>query len=138
MEKVSETPPPLWQRWAIPIVGGLGAIAVAAVVLWLVSGGMDRLAAPPVPIGTIEITVTEYAYVPSLITVPEPGAYTVTLVNHGRLDHNISFDDRTTIIAPTGGQGSAVVVIPASGTSFECTVPYHSEEGLVGVISTGK
>ena len=122
--------------YAVAFLVGGSALAAGLVVIELLLGAPNPLDQPGKPIGSIEIIGSDYGYFPASIKVAAPGRYAVTFTNQGRLDHNVTFNDGTTIAADGGSTATGEVTVPAGGMSFECSVPFHSEKGMIGTIRT--
>jgi nitrite reductase (NO-forming) len=86
-------------------------------------------------LGALEITSVDLGFTPATLTVATPGRYEVKLANTGSIIHDITFPDGTKIIAESGQSASAVVEVPANGLSFLCSIPGHSDAGMIGTIS---
>ena len=98
-------------------------------------------AAPSTPagggsvLGTIAVKSGDLFFDPAAISVPQPGAYELKLTNTGAIQHNITFDDGTSVVADPGATGSLVVNVPAGGLMFSCSIPGHAAAGMTGMIS---
>jgi nitrite reductase (NO-forming) len=88
-------------------------------------------------LGTIKITAADLSFSPKMVTVAEAGAYRVDLANTGAIQHNVTFEDGTTIVAEAGQTASGVVKIPAAGINFTCSIPGHAAAGMTGMVSVG-
>jgi len=88
-------------------------------------------------LGTIQVTAADLSFTPSMVTVAEAGAYKVELQNTGAIQHNITFDDGTTIVADPGKTGTGTVVIPEKGMNFICSIPGHAAAGMTGMVTVG-
>ena len=89
------------------------------------------------PIGRFEVDATDLAFTPNMVTVAEAGAYQVTFTNSGAIAHNLTFSDGTALSADPGQTMTAVVDVPESGLTFECTVPGHAAAGMTGMVTVG-
>jgi nitrite reductase (NO-forming) len=85
--------------------------------------------------GTLEVRAFDLGFEPAALTVPEPGRYTVRLVNDGAIFHDIAFDDGTLIEAEAGQSAEGIIDVPAEGIGFLCSVPGHGPAGMTGTIS---
>ena len=88
-------------------------------------------------LGTLAIKAVDLGFEPKTLNVDKPGRYTVALTNDGAMPHDITFPDGTKIAANSKETKSAVIEVPASGLSFICSVPGHSDAGMKGAISVG-
>jgi len=88
-------------------------------------------------LGTIKVTAADLSFSPNMVTVAEAGTYTVELTNTGAIQHNITFDDGTTIVADPGKTASGNVTIPEKGMNFTCSIPGHAAAGMTGMVSVG-
>jgi nitrite reductase (NO-forming) len=86
-------------------------------------------------LGALEITSVDLGFTPATLTVATPGKYEVKLANTGSIIHDLTFPDGTKIVAESGQSASAVVDVPANGLSFLCSIPGHSDAGMIGTIS---
>lgn len=92
-------------------------------------------AASSASLGTLAIKAVDLGFEPKTLNVDKPGRYTVTLTNDGAIPHDITFPDGTKISANPKETKSADIEVPASGLSFICSVPGHSDAGMKGAIS---
>jgi nitrite reductase (NO-forming) len=86
-------------------------------------------------LGSISVTAVDLGFTPNTFTVDQPGRYQVTLENHGGIIHDLTFPDGTKVEANAGQSATATVDVPASGLSFICSIPGHSDAGMKGTIS---
>ncbi len=84
---------------------------------------------------TLEIHAFELGFKPAELSVPQPGKYTIKLVNDGAIPHDITFDDGTQVSANGGETKSVDVMIPAAGAPFICSIPGHAAAGMKGTIT---
>ena len=89
------------------------------------------------PIGQITITAFDLGFEPAMVDVDEPGVYTVNFVNDGGVLHDVTFADGTTISAEGHSTATGEVTIPATGLTFICSVPGHSDAGMTGEVMVG-
>ncbi len=120
---------------AILLVGVLGAAGCIGVntppgTFSPVSGGT----ASNDILGTIEVTAADLSFDPANVTVDKAGKYEVKLTNKGAIFHNITFADGSAAGADAGQSASVVVIVPAAGTTFICSVPGHADAGMTGTI----
>jgi nitrite reductase (NO-forming) len=83
----------------------------------------------------LEVTAVDIGYQPTSLSVQAPGKYTVVLKNTGAIAHDMTFADGTKIVADPGASAEAEVTVPASGLTFLCSVPGHSDAGMKGSIT---
>jgi nitrite reductase (NO-forming) len=113
-----------------PEVAGPGGAPSAA-------PGAASSASPGDAKGTIKIEAADLSFSPSMVTVAEAGTYAVELKNTGAIQHNITFDDGTTIVAEAGQTATGSVTIPEKGMNFTCSIPGHAAAGMTGMVSVG-
>jgi uncharacterized cupredoxin-like copper-binding protein len=118
----------------------IGALLLAAFLLGQfgtnpsLRGGSPSPAAGTGPIGSIEIHAFDLGFIPDMVTVAQPGEYTVTFVNDGSLVHNLTFDNGTVIKADAHTSVTGKVTVPARGLNFQCSVLGHAAAGMVGMV----
>ena len=88
-------------------------------------------------LGTLEIKGVDLGFQPATLNVDKPGRYTVTFINNGAIPHDVTFPNGTKLVANANETKSADIDVPASGLSFICSVPGHSDAGMKGTISVG-
>jgi nitrite reductase (NO-forming) len=93
--------------------------------------------APGDVLGTIKITAADLSFSPNMVTVAEAGTYKVELTNTGAIQHNVTFDDGTRIVAEAGQTASGQVTIPVGGLNFICDIPGHAAAGMTGMVTVG-
>ena len=87
---------------------------------------------------TLEITAFDLGFTPATLDVPAPGKYEVRLKNTGATTHDITFASGESATAKPGETVSVMVDIPASGTTFLCSIPGHAAAGMTGgIVVTG-
>ena len=95
----------------------------------------DDAVAPPVE-GAKQVTVVagDFSFSPNRIEVEGP--FNLTLVNEGRLLHDITIPELG--IQVVAGPGETVTTgvseVPAGEYRFFCSVPGHADAGMVGFI----
>ena len=89
------------------------------------------------PTGAFTVTAFDLGFEPSMVDVSEPGTYTVTFVNDGGVPHDVTFADGTRIAAEPHASATGTVTVPAEGTTFICSVPGHSDAGMIGEVMVG-
>ncbi|MEX0825746.1 MAG: cupredoxin domain-containing protein [Acidimicrobiia bacterium] len=125
---------------------GLAALT-AATLLLAACGGSDSGAGTTTsqPDSTtsagIEITVTatEFKFEPDPLMVPADTEVTITLVNNGVVEHDITIDELDFhMLANPGETVSETITIPAGIYMVYCAVPGHHEAGMmVELIASG-
>jgi len=88
-------------------------------------------------INEIKISVKEFSYSPSTITVNKGEKVRITLTNDGATDHNLSIQGlgiSTKTIGP--GESDSIDFTPVTTGSFTfiCTVDSHKDLGLTGTL----
>jgi uncharacterized cupredoxin-like copper-binding protein len=127
------------------------AVLLGVVLTLAMAGGLAGQAAPsptPRPIA-VTITVThqaEFTFAPREVRVTAGRPVTITLVNNGRLPHDLHISDLKVAIPPLRPDGQHQFLAPAKRASvtftptrrgrfeFICTVPGHKEAGMRGVL----
>jgi len=124
-------------RWFVYITSFASLMVLTLIyVAVTVGAGLGASASPsPEPIGTLEISAFDLGFEPNSIDVDAAGVYRVTFTNTGELPHDLVFADGSTLIAEPGQSVTEDVTIPASGTTFQCTVPGHADAGMTGTVT---
>jgi uncharacterized cupredoxin-like copper-binding protein len=115
-------------------------MALVAVVALLVAacgddeGGTTTTAATTSPDATeIVVNASEFQFSPANLQVPAGVPVTITLVNIGVVEHDITIDELGFhILANPGERVSETITIPAGIYEVYCAVPGHREAGMVG------
>ncbi len=64
-----------------------------------------------------------------------PGPLTVTLVNHGAVQHTFKIQGTSLLLRANAGKSVSGTVTLATGTyTFECTIPGHAAAGMKGTV----
>ena len=114
--------------------GALGLLAVIAIGC----GGDDATPEPtvePTPdAAALSVDATEFAYDPDGLTIASAGSTTISLVNVGIVEHDLTIDELDFKIAVAIGEtAEGTLTDVAPGTyKFYCTVPGHEVNGMVG------
>jgi len=98
---------------------------------------IDGSADPPVPgAATVEVVATDLRFAPTTITVTAGVATNLTLVNDGRVFHDLTIPTLGfTLDADPDEQSSGSLTVDEPGTyTFECTVPGHADAGMRGTL----
>lgn len=88
------------------------------------------------PLGTIEVTATDFAFDPADVQVDAPGMYEVVLKNNGSVVHDLTIGS-TKIAADPGQTSSAMVRLQEGTVQMFCSIPGHKEAGMVGTLTVG-
>ncbi len=86
-------------------------------------------------LGTLEFHAFDLGFKPATLDVAKPGRYTIKLINDGVVPHDITFADKTTILADAKQTATGDVDIPAGGLAFICSIPGHLQAGMKGEIT---
>jgi plastocyanin len=137
---------PLWQ-WILIyiIIGGI----IYAIGYYFVSsrsnGPYKPAESPQVQVPSIsrpeqKFTVigTDFSFNPSTIIVKNNEAVTVTFKNEGKFPHNFVISDlNVTSKTIQPGEEDSVTFMPVTTGSYTyiCSVPSHSDRGMVGTIT---
>ena len=115
------------------------AAGLAVVALLAACGGGGGGSAQPS--GSTAVTMTEFKFDPSSISVPHGGA-TFWLVNSGTSSHDMAVRDSsgktiaTSELVSAGDSKAFTVNIPAAGSyTFYCTQPGHEASGMKGTLT---
>ena len=114
------------------------AAAAAMVALLAACGGASG---PTQPAGSTLVTMTEYSFTPSTISVPS-GKVVFYLVNSGSLSHDIVIRDkagtnvaRSELISAGDRNVFTVDNIAAGAYTFLCDQPGHEASGMKGTLT---
>lgn len=124
------------------------AALLGAILTLVLAWGLVGLAAPK----PVAVTITagtpqnEFAFVPKEITVTAGQPVALTLVNKGKIEHDLHIEALKVKIPPAAakmadhvlapGKSASVTFTPAKKGTYEfvCTVPGHKEAGMKGVL----
>lgn len=115
----------------------------AVIVLTLAACGDDEgattttAATTTAPAAGIEVTIigTEFTFDPDELEVPANTPVTITLVNNGVVEHDITIDELGFhLLANPGETVSETITIPAGIYHIYCDVPGHHEAGMMGTL----
>ncbi|HNP86612.1 MAG TPA: multicopper oxidase domain-containing protein [Kouleothrix sp.] len=81
------------------------------------------------------VNAVDLGFEPKTLQVAKPGKYTVQFTNQGAIQHDITFADGAKVVANPKETKNIEVNVPASGLSFICSIPGHSDAGMKGTIS---
>jgi iron uptake system component EfeO len=117
------------------VAAGLAAVALLAACGGGGGGGSAQ------PAGSTAVTMTEFKFDPSSITVPH-GNVTFWLVNSGSTSHDMAIRDGTgktiaTSELVSAGDSTAFTVssLAAGSYTFYCTQPGHEASGMKGTLT---
>ena len=104
------------------------AIAALGLALAACGGGEP----PP----TIEVTATEFAFDPEMITVDAGQAFTLSFVNGGTIEHDFTIDELDiSVLAPvTETVEEEIGPLEAGEYAVYCSIPGHREAGMNGTL----
>ena len=87
------------------------------------------------------VTLSEFQIKPKGVALTAGRPITFTLVNNGKVDHNLELDaavtDTTLLAELKPGERKTVTFTPkAAGTfAYQCTIPGHAPAGMTGTIT---
>lgn len=123
------------------ILAVLAAVAAAALLSAGCGGGTATLtgtarthAAPAAKRGSLQVTEKEYSITVSQATI-RPGAYTVEVVNRGRMTHNLNIKGpgvgnwRSPNVSP-GATANVGVTLRAGQYELWCSIDHHRALGM--------
>jgi plastocyanin len=87
------------------------------------------------PVASLVVRADDLAFVQQTIAVAAPGLYRVHFVNQDDIAHEVAFDDGAHLTAGPGESATALVNIPAAGTSFVSVLAANRDAGMVGQIT---
>jgi plastocyanin len=133
----------------VAVVVMLGALVAWAGTGWDWSGHDSRMAGhmgwtttdgsadPPVAgAETVAVVATDLRFAPTTVTVTAGIAVNLTLVNDGRVFHDLTVPALGFVLdADPGERASGSLTVDEPGTyTFECSVPGHAEAGMQGTL----
>lgn len=85
--------------------------------------------------GASSVSMTEYSFDPSDITVSQGDSIEVT--NDGELPHNLTVEgeDLATADIDPGGSEELTVDLPPGDYEFICSIAGHAEQGMTGTLT---
>jgi plastocyanin len=87
--------------------------------------------------GSVSVVATDTKFDVGKIEA-STGSLTVTLENHGALQHTFKIDHTTLLLKASPGKSATGSVTLAKGTyDFECTIPGHKALGMKGTVVVG-
>ncbi|HSJ28925.1 MAG TPA: cupredoxin domain-containing protein [Acidimicrobiia bacterium] len=92
-------------------------------------------AAPDVPSMEVTVSATEFSYSPETIEVEAGTPVTLTLINNGVVEHDITIDDLGVVVHANPGETvSETITVPAGEYHVHCSIPGHHEAGMMGLL----
>lgn len=87
----------------------------------------------------VRVTATEFRFEPDRVAVGAENGFNLTLVNDGRLPHDLTIPELgVRLVAQPGEEVTTGVRVTEPGEyRFLCTIPGHAEAGMVGVLIVG-
>jgi plastocyanin len=116
------------------------ALAVAVLMLAACGGGTaaeTTTTTTAAPVASMEVTVsaTEFSFDPDTIEVTAGEPVTITLINRGVVEHDITIDDLGIVIHANAGETvSETFTVPAGEYHIHCSIPGHHEAGMMGML----
>jgi plastocyanin len=114
------------------------AVGLVAVALLAACGGGGGSAQPA---GSIKVTMTEFAFSPSTLSVPS-GQVVFYLVNAGTVSHDLVIKDssgntagRSDLVSAGDSVVFTVSNLAAGSYSFACDQPGHEANGMKGTLT---
>ena len=107
---------------------------LVTIALLVAACGAPARAADPV---RLTVHMTEYSFEPADLAVPAAREVVLTLINDGRVDHDMvvtQFGGQ--LIRLRGGDSGTVTLRPLAAGTYRvvCSIPTHIELGMVGTI----
>jgi plastocyanin len=134
--------------WGVALVA-LGLLGASFAPGWTGFGGMWNMHGrgfygassgeeAPLIEGAVEVTVVanDFSFTPSEITIEGDDGFNLTLVNEGRLLHDITIPELNIQLVASAGEtvSTGVAEAPPGEYRFFCSVPGHADAGMVGVL----
>lgn len=93
--------------------------------------------------GAATLTLTEFTIKPQGVQLRAGEPATLTLVNAGKIEHNLKLDPAVTdtplpeVLRP--GERATVTFTPQATGTFQlaCTIPGHAPAGMTGTVTVG-
>ena len=103
---------------------------------WEDTGARSELQPSDPAAPAIEVEATEFAFRPERVVIETGTTLNLTLVNHGRLVHDLSIPELgLQLVAPPGRAATTALRVTEAGEyEMLCTVPGHAQAGMVGSI----
>jgi uncharacterized cupredoxin-like copper-binding protein len=112
----------------------LAAVVTAVVALACSTGALAGSASSTTAAATsVKVTMKEFKFVFSKKSVPH-GKVTFTLVNAGKLPHDLSIGGKKSALIKPGKTGKLVVTLKKGNLAYKCTVPGHAAAGMKGTL----
>ena len=125
----------------------LNVMLVAAVVLAFVTRGTAPSTAQTGPDSAgaaapaaATVMLTEFAFTPATIPAPVGTPLTITAVNDGTIQHDLTIDGEgaTPLIDSGGSEDLELDGLEAGSYRFYCSVPGHADSGMEGTLEVNK
>jgi plastocyanin len=118
------------------------ALAAAAATVALLAGCGGGGSGAAQPAGSTKVTMTEYSFTPSTVTVPS-GKVVFYLVNAGSLSHDLIIRAKSSGAKVAGSElvsaGDSFVftvdTLAAGSYDFICDQPAHESSGMKGTLT---
>ncbi len=117
--------------------GGLWEMPMGPMMGWLEPPHTSTEQPPPIAgAPTIEVEATEFAFQPDGLVIEVGETVNLTLVNHGRLVHDLSIPELDVhLVAQSAETTSTALTVTQTGEyQMLCTVPGHAQAGMIGAI----
>jgi manganese oxidase len=121
--------------WASIVFALLAAVLAFGALLVAADANSKSSAAPT---GAVQVTLTEFAVTPEMISAPVGGVLTV--VNNGTTDHNLAItgtDIKTKMLNPGESANLDLGDLEAGSYDVLCEVSGHSGAGMAGMLHVG-
>jgi uncharacterized cupredoxin-like copper-binding protein len=114
-------------------VANVGGVGVAPAIAPPVAAPQPAAAKPV----ELKVTATEFALTPSALEVPAGAPFTLTFVNKGNIDHDVTIAAATLHLAAAPGntaEGTFTIDQPGS-YEMVCSIPGHAEAGMKATLT---
>lgn len=117
--------------------GGWWGMHPGPMMGWWQTADSDTQPTPPVAgAPTIEVEATDFAFQPDRLTIEADKTINLTLVNQGRLVHDLSIPELNLHLVARPGETTATALTVTQPGEYQmlCTVPGHANAGMVGLV----